>query len=66
MICQKCKDEFSERPAVSRRESKILICPICASKEAIEDTPWDEDSKKEALEEIENLWAKYREKNKTR
>lgn len=36
MKCPKCKREFSERPAVSRRDQSD-ICPLCGQKEALED-----------------------------
>jgi hypothetical protein len=36
MICPKCKKEFSEIPAMSRRD-KSEICSLCGQKEALED-----------------------------
>ena len=36
MICPKCKKEFNDNPAISRRD-KSEICPKCGYKEALED-----------------------------
>ena len=36
MICPKCKKEFSDKPAMSRRD-KSEICPLCGHREALED-----------------------------
>lgn len=36
MICQKCKKEFSDKPAMSRRDNSE-ICPMCGHREALED-----------------------------
>lgn len=36
MKCSKCNKEFTEAPALSRRDN-TEICPLCGSKEALED-----------------------------
>lgn len=35
--CPICNKEYSERPALSRRDNKTLICPACGMNEALED-----------------------------
>ena len=37
MICPYCKREFHKPPAVSRRDSTILCCSRCGTREALED-----------------------------
>ena len=58
MICPKCGKEFSERPAMSRRD-KSEICPRCGNKEALEDALdagiMTEGEANEILEALEEL-----------
>lgn len=35
-ICPKCGGRYGKRPAVSRVDSKTLICPNCGTREALE------------------------------
>lgn len=35
--CPKCKQYFSETPAISRRDNTTEICSYCGTKEALED-----------------------------
>ena len=37
IICPRCKREFNEYPALSRRDNKTEICPACGQKEAMDD-----------------------------
>lgn len=60
MKCSKCGREFSERPAISRR-NQTEICPLCGQQEALEDavkagamSPEIAKSTYEALREAEN------------
>ena len=34
--CPKCGRTYTERPALSRYESNMLICPECQTREALE------------------------------
>lgn len=36
-ICPICGCEYTEHPAISRRDNKTEICPSCGTKEALED-----------------------------
>ena len=35
-ICPKCGCTYTERPAMSRYDSEIMICPDCGTREALE------------------------------
>jgi len=35
-ICPICNHEYSERPALSRKDGATLICPRCGTEEALE------------------------------
>lgn len=35
-ICPVCNKEYKESPAISRRDNKTAICPLCGTKEALE------------------------------
>ena len=35
-ICPICGKEYSEYPALSRKDNSTLICPDCATREALE------------------------------
>lgn len=51
MICTKCKKEFNQPPAMSRRD-KSEICPICGHREALEDAINSGAMTKEEADEI--------------
>lgn len=50
MRCPSCGMEYSERPALSRRDNFIEICPICGMIEAMEDAGFTEEQKRSAIE----------------
>ena len=35
-ICPKCGKEYTERPALSRKDNKTEICPTCGTLEALQ------------------------------
>lgn len=41
-ICPKCRKEYDDYPAISRRDGKTEICPICGMNEALEDFLWQQ------------------------
>lgn len=34
-ICHKCKQKYTQHPAISRKDNKTKICPICGIKEVL-------------------------------
>lgn len=52
MICPICGKEFTERPALSRKDDKTEICPMCSSKEAMEAAGWTKEMCDAAIEKI--------------
>ena len=36
-ICPHCGREYTEHPALSRKDNKTEICPTCGMREALED-----------------------------
>ena len=36
-VCPVCGKEYSDYPAISRRDNKTEICPLCGIDEAIDD-----------------------------
>lgn len=37
MICPICREQFDAVPALSRKDNNTKICPICATREALDD-----------------------------
>lgn len=37
-VCPRCREEYYEWPALSRRDNKTEICPACGVAEAMEDS----------------------------
>ena len=37
MVCPICQKQFNAVPALSRRDNTTKICPICATREALDD-----------------------------
>ena len=52
--CPKCKKFFKEPPALSRIDKKTGICPVCATKEALDAAGITEESsvRKMVLQEV--------------
>ena len=51
-ICPLCGKEFTERPALSRTDSKTLICPDCGIREALTSIGIDPKEQEKILETI--------------
>lgn len=51
-ICPKCGKEYSSPPALSRADSKTLICPECGTKEALEYLGLDPEEQEKILDTI--------------
>ena len=59
-ICPKCKNEYTGRPALSRKDNKTEICPTCGSLEALKAYKADQD-KHTCI--FEKRYCKYANKN---
>lgn len=44
-FCPRCRKEYDDYPAISRRDNKTEICPICVMNEALEDFLWQQNVK---------------------
>lgn len=51
-ICPKCGLPYEGRPALSRDDSKTLICPDCGVREALESIGVDKEEQERILETI--------------
>lgn len=51
-ICPVCGKEYTERPALSRKDNKTFICPDCGLREALESIGMDEKDQDEILDRI--------------
>lgn len=54
-ICPLCGKEYTERPAQSRVDSSVLICPDCGTRQALESI----GISKEEQEKIINIIHSY-------
>ena len=59
-ICPVCGKEYSERPAVSRKDNRTLICPDCGTREAL-DTFGVPEEEKERIIDIIHKGGSYEE-----
>lgn len=53
-ICPRCGNEYTGRPALSRADNKMYICPDCGMREALESIGVDEKEQEEILATIHN------------
>ena len=51
-ICPICNKPYEGYPALSRKDNKTEICPICGTKEALESFNLPEDNIEELMERI--------------
>jgi transposase-like protein len=57
--CPKCKQIYTEYPALSRRDNKTYICPDCGTMEAMEDL-----AKSREIEKVKDWAAGYKARKK--
>lgn len=50
--CPICGKEYTEPPAISRKDNKTGICPDCGTLEALEDAGASDEMKAEVLKTI--------------
>ena len=60
-ICPICKKEYSAPPALSRKDSKTEICPICSTKEALKAAGFEEEDSmfKSVVETVEKAYKDH-------
>lgn len=51
-ICPYCGKMYHDRPALSRKDNKTLICPDCGTREALESLGVDAEEQEQILETI--------------
>ena len=51
-ICPKCKQPYTEAPALSREDNETLICPDCGTREALEYVGISADEQEEIIQAI--------------
>ena len=59
-VCPKCGKTYSARPAISRFDNHLEICPLCGTREALDIAGVSETEKAEIIAAI----ADYENKNK--
>ena len=52
MVCPICGKSYTERPALSRKDNKTLICPDCGTREALESLGVGTDEQEKILDTI--------------
>ena len=52
MVCPICGKSYAERPALSRKDNKTLICPDCGTREALESLGVGTDEQEKILDTI--------------
>ena len=50
--CPLCGKAYTERPALSRKDDKTLICPDCGTREALESIGMDREEQDKVLKAI--------------
>ncbi len=54
-ICPSCNSEYTDHPAISRRDNKTEICPPCGTREAILDSDLTYSQLQPSIEEYKRL-----------
>ena len=54
-ICPVCGQEYSEPPALSRKDNKTEICPVCGTRESLVAAGFSEDKIAEVLDCTKSL-----------
>ena len=55
-ICPRCGQEYTERPALSRKDNNTFICPDCGTREALESIGVNADEQDEILKTIHQCY----------
>lgn len=59
-VCPKCGKTYTARPAISRFDNQMEICPLCGTREALDIAGVADETKTEIIAAI----ADYENKNK--
>lgn len=59
-VCPKCGKTYTARPAISRFDNQMEICPLCGTREALDIAGVADETKKEIIAAV----ADYENKNK--
>ena len=51
-VCPICGNKYADRPALSRKDNKTLICPDCGTREALESVGVDASEQEQILDII--------------
>ena len=63
--CPKCGGNYGGFPAISRKDNKTVICPVCGVAEMLENAPFTEEQKAQILQTArDNMEAWKKEGNK--
>lgn len=54
-ICPICGREYSEPPAISRKDNKTPICPICGVREALDAAGIGQERQADIIKAVENM-----------
>ena len=52
-VCPLCGKTYTAPPALSRKDNKTEICPICGTREALEAAPLTDAQRAEILQTVE-------------
>lgn len=58
-ICPKCGREYSAPPAISRKDNKTEICPVCGMVEALELLAISDEERERILAEAEEAEIRH-------
>lgn len=62
--CPRCGGSYEGFPAISRKDNKTKICPVCGVAEMLENAPFTEDQKAEIMQTARDNMATWKEGNK--
>ena len=59
-VCPICGGSFEGFPAISRKDNKTEICPVCGVAEMLEVAPFTEEQKAEIMQTARNNMATWK------
>lgn len=58
--CPRCGGSYEGFPAISRKDNKTKICPVCGVAEMLENAPFTEDQKAEIMQTARDNMATWK------